>query len=887
VGLSLPVQPVSETIKAKLYATLEQYPAVLYQVLQEIESKGYVTREIYCDTAAVNLSQAVEEVAEMFKVKVIPISGGTPQELAYAESAVRTLSQMSRSLMLGAPHHPTWVWGMADINAAWIHRTLAQKSKQCRSPYEITTGRLPDDDVLFIRVFGCPCQYEPAYAVEHKRSAKTEWGWFVGIQWPMALILRPADNKVLSISRKKVYCHELMYAKFDPETHLRPQIDFKEFTLDEMEVDKAIKTAIGEDQDMENPKEALQIQDHVLSVKVLSDLKRNQGLLSPQQRDIPEDMIAQYHETTDSGECGNLKVPEELKFQGDRLLDDISKMKSRLGEGTLSESILKAIKVVEDKIGRVVLTPGRLKRGKKPKSKVISSENIMASKQQRKTVSGVDVTEGRESKPTRKVMIKAQVSVPALKPDDRVKIRTECFGKEYAVGRAKFTYGKVVKVSGKIVDVQWDNAKGKGGVRMDARLSQLKRVNPIMMILKCLSENSEKKGWPLKTVDTMLPVLEVGSVLTESDPNANGNWPKDFVEAMVRPDWRIWVDAVKSENESWDTLEACTEIPYDEMQVGASVILLGELFTIKRSGKYKFRQIALGNMLKQGKDYGETFASTVSGDELRWFCSLAVTCGKEVRGWDATTGYLQTEQRVPVYAYFPSHWVYSNLEYEKLAKLRAKLVGVLKADGIKGIKDFSKRLRAERRVRPKTVLKLNRSVYGIPDAGQSFSMFMQGLHIKQCGLIQTEIDPCIYYRIMEESKGESLEKKVTGYLIVITWVDDCRYFGTKDLVDEYERVVRKNCKCTLEGASKEFVSIQLNQDLQRKTMELTQEEYWVKAIDRFKEFLVGGKPKERLVPLSPLDEKLLVNPNEDEDEIKAAEHLPYPNLLGVVQYVSV
>ena len=59
--------PVSGTIKAKLYASLEQYPAVLYQVLQEIESEGYVTREIYCDTAAVNLSQAVEEVAEMLQ----------------------------------------------------------------------------------------------------------------------------------------------------------------------------------------------------------------------------------------------------------------------------------------------------------------------------------------------------------------------------------------------------------------------------------------------------------------------------------------------------------------------------------------------------------------------------------------------------------------------------------------------------------------------------------------------------------------------------------------------------------------------------------------------------------------------------------------------------
>jgi hypothetical protein len=664
------VCPVSGKIKAKIYSTLEQYPAVLYQVLQDIESEGYVTREIYCDTAAVNLSQAVEEVAEMFKVKIVPISGGTPQELAYAESAVRTLGQMSRSLMLGAPHLPSFVWGMSDLYAAWIHMTLPQKLKGGKSPYEITTGRAPDEDVLFIRVFGCPCQYEPAYEVEHKISAKTEWGWFVGVQWPMVLILRPADHKVLSISRKKVYCHEIMYAKFDAEKQARPVIDFRDFTLEEAEVDEAIKTAMSTEAN-----KRVEIPKHVLSVKVLSDSKRNQGLLSAQQKAIPDEMKADFEHG--SGECDEFKVPDELKFNGDRLLEDIRRMKSRLGKGSLSESILEAIRNVEDKVGSAVLTRGNLKRRKKPKSKVsLDPDNILSSKRQRKRAVK-NLQEKPDPKPKKTVMVKAQVTVPALKADDRVKIRTECFGKDYAVGRQKYTYGRVVSVNGKIVDVQWDNAKGGGGVRMDARLSQLKRANPIMAILKHLSKNGSNVGWPVKTVETMLPVLEVGSVLSESDPNANGNWPKDFVEAMVRPDWRSWVEAVKCENDSWETFEACTEIPYDEIQIGASVIPLGELFTIKRSGKYKFRQIALGNMLKQGKDYGETFASTVSGDGLRWFCSLAVACGKEVRGWDATTGYLQTKQRVPVYAYLPSHWGYSNLEYEELAKLRAKLVEVL------------------------------------------------------------------------------------------------------------------------------------------------------------------------------------------------------------------
>ncbi len=55
-------------------------------------------------------------------------------------------------------------------------------------------------------------------------------------------------------------------------------------------------------------------------------------------------------------------------------------------------------------------------------------------------------------------------------------------------------------------------------------------------------------------------------------------------------------------------------------------------------------------------------------------------------------------------------------------------------------------MRSERRIRPDKVLEIKRSVYGIPDAGQAFSMFMQSLHVKKCGMVESDIDPCIYYK---------------------------------------------------------------------------------------------------------------------------------------------
>jgi hypothetical protein len=47
----------SGSVKTKLYGFTEQFPSILFQVLQEVESEGFVTREVYVDTHSVNLSK--------------------------------------------------------------------------------------------------------------------------------------------------------------------------------------------------------------------------------------------------------------------------------------------------------------------------------------------------------------------------------------------------------------------------------------------------------------------------------------------------------------------------------------------------------------------------------------------------------------------------------------------------------------------------------------------------------------------------------------------------------------------------------------------------------------------------------------------------------------
>ncbi len=120
--------------------------------------------------------------------------------------------------------------------------------------------------------------------------------------------------------------------------------------------------------------------------------------------------------------------------------------------------------------------------------------------------------------------------------------------------------------------------------------------------------------------------------------------------------------------------------------------------------------------------------------------------------------------------------------------------------------------------------------------------------------MQSEMNPCIFYKVTKDEKTDLVQ----DFIVVITWVDDCRYFGTAALVEEHERVLTENCKCTLEGVAKEFVPIQIKHDLDARTLELTQEDYWVKAVERFKDFLPKDVLKLRLVPLSPADEKFLM-----------------------------
>jgi hypothetical protein len=272
------------------------------------------------------------------------------------------------------------------------------------------------------------------------------------------------------------------------------------------------------------------IPDHVLSVKALSDFKRNSVLNSTQIIPIPSNLTNAFNSPQpDPGE--NCEVPDQMKLNKDLLREEIEKFKKKLGDRNLTEKIVRALREVEEEVTNQA--PKRNSLWKRDKSK--QPTDIALGKRGRAKVTITNNVNQTDTKKSR--LLKVKMEIPILKANDRVKIRTFRFGKEDAKGRSRYTYGNIVSMDGgKVIDVRWDNDEGVGEV-MKTKLTDLQLVDPALKIVApILKDTMDCGGWPLRSVEAMFPVLEVGSQLTDSDINANGNWPRDFIEALIRPD---------------------------------------------------------------------------------------------------------------------------------------------------------------------------------------------------------------------------------------------------------------------------------------------------------------------------------------------------------------
>ncbi len=203
---------------------------------------------------------------------------------------------------------------------------------------------------------------------------------------------------------------------------------------------------------------------------------------------------------------------------------------------------------------------------------------------------------------------------------------------------------------------------------------------------------------------------------------------------------------------------------------------------------------------------------------------------------------------------------------------------MFKAEGIQGIKKLAHNFKKEYRPKPTKVYKCNSSIYGNQSAGMEFEKLMNSVHIVTAKMTQTQPEPSMYVRIKVDE-----DDLVVGYLIVICFVDDVRYFGTDLEVKEYKEAALSRLKVKFEKPPvQDFVSVETYQNLEEGTFELKMPKYFENAGTFFKEFRNGGF-KTRTIPLTVLDEKCLFEaPTQQEiDEAKSLSLLP---AVGILSY---
>jgi len=282
------------------------------------------------------------------------------------------------------------------------------------------------------------------------------------------------------------------------------------------------------------------------------------------------------------------------------------------------------------------------------------------------------------------------------------------------------------------------------------------------------------------------------------------------------------------------------------MKPGEMCIDIKEIFSVKRTGEAKYRSALRGDQLRKDVDYHNTFSSTVSADAIKLFFSLACQLNKQVKSGDVKCAYLQGKQRIPIYAFLPSYIDIIDLSWEELLVIRKHLLSLMHKDGLSAIKNLS---RKKRRTASR-VLKLKASVYGASDAGNEWGLLLIHILTVKMGMKRSSVDGCVYYL----TRGEFVTPKNGGdsvwtseYLIVLTWTDDCPYFGTPKLEVWFRAEMEKHLPMVWTDVCTDFISIQIKQDLSLGTCALTQPKYWVAAGVRFAEYL--QEPMNIRIPL--------------------------------------
>ena len=259
-----------------------------------------------------------------------------------------------------------------------------------------------------------------------------------------------------------------------------------------------------------------------------------------------------------------------------------------------------------------------------------------------------------------------------------------------------------------------------------------------------------------------------------------------YEEAMAGPERHLWIPALQEEIGNltgMNTFDFVSRPPPNVNVIGCKWVLTKKRDESGKVVRYKARLVAKGFTQIPGQDFFNTFAPVLHLDTLRILIAIAVAFNLDIHQLDVVSAYLN-----------------------------GKLDEELYMEQIPGFDDGLG-----------TVLKLNRSIYGLKQAANVWNRTLD-TKLKGLGYQRLLTDSCVYKRFLESPDGP-----LVSFLAV--HVDDSIVITTpghtKDVIAELLREFNMRDL----GELKHFIGITFDRDRRAGTLKMHQENYCMAIVD--------------------------------------------------------
>ena len=240
--------------------------------------------------------------------------------------------------------------------------------------------------------------------------------------------------------------------------------------------------------------------------------------------------------------------------------------------------------------------------------------------------------------------------------------------------------------------------------------------------------------------------------------------------------------------------------------------------------KAKSRLVARGFKQREGIDFDETFAPTVSGSSVRLLSAIACECDLYMCHIDVEQAFVQSELEEEVFLRLP-----------------------------KGCGDFSGK-----------IVRLNKSLYGLKQASRTWHAHLTSC-LKNLGFEQCLADVCVF-RLTEEEQI---------VLTAVVHVDDIFVVGRKDRCERLCADLGRMVPVKNLGELKWYGGCHYLRDRDRGTLTISQQSFAEELVKKFGVTSVQSVPIKASVRL------------EDFDEEEETDNWPFRELVGGLMWLAI